>query len=120
MERSVRHAIPAAFILMLFILSSWMVALAPATGQPNPDTLTQPLRTSVNTPQIVSVTTQPNGTSNSLQLEVPLNQAVTALNLTLEPLIYARSHALSWTTAQHWNQSGVTLDGIDANASAMT
>ena len=103
MERSVRHAIPAVFILLLFVLSSWMAALAPAVDHSSSEVLTQPLRTSVNSPQMVSVTTQPNGTSNSLQLEVPLNQAVTALNLTLEPLIYARSDALSWTTAQHWN-----------------
>lgn len=117
MGRGVRRAFPAVFILVLFVLSSWMAALAPATGQLNSDTLTQPLHTSVNTPQMVSVTTQPNGTSNSLLLEVPLNQAVTALNLTLEPLVYARSDALSWTTAQHWNLTGAVLDRVDINKS---
>ena len=117
MGRGVRRAFPAVFILMLFVLSSWMAALAHAVDQPGSDTLTQPLRTSVNTPQMVSVTTQPNGTSNSLLLEVPLNQAVTALNLTLEPLVYARSDALSWTTAQHWNLTGAVLDRVDINKS---
>ena len=117
MERSVRHAIPAVFILLLFVLSSWMAALAPAVDHSSSEVLTQPLRTSVNSPQMVSVTTQPNGTSNSLQLEVPLNQAVTALNLTLEPLIYARSDAFSWTTAQHWNLTGAVLDRVDINKS---
>jgi len=45
---------------------------------------------------------------------------VTRVGLHLEPSILPRTETISWAGPNDWNQSGVSLQGIDANVTAMT
>ena len=74
--------------------------------------------TQLNVETTVSITGSPNGSSDSLQVEVPEDEAVTGMDLSLEPHIYPVSDSISWSSATDWNMSGVINDGVDFNTSS--
>jgi len=74
--------------------------------------------TQLNAETIVSITGSPNGSSDTLQVEVPEDEAVTGLDLSLEPHIYPVSDGISWSSASDWNMTGVINDGVDFNISS--
>jgi len=114
MWRSPRPLLPPAFLFLIFVISS----LAPLLMQPAtlPDAVKK-MDTGLNAPTTVSVTSHPDGTSNALQLEVPVDHAVTGLGLSLEPHILPRTESIAWDSISDWNMSGVVTDGVDFNSS---
>ena len=112
MWRSPRPLLAPAFLFLIFVISS----LAPLLMEPAtlPDTVKK-METGLNTPTTVSVVSYPDGTSNALQLEVPVDHAVTGLGLSLEPHILPRTESISWDSNSDWNMSGVITDGVDFN-----
>ncbi len=74
--------------------------------------------TQLNVETTISITGSPNGSSDSLQLEVPEDEAVTGVDLSLEPHIHPVSDGISWSSASDWNMSGVINDGVDFNISS--
>ncbi len=72
--------------------------------------------TPLNVEETVSITTAPNGTSSALVLEVPVNHAVTGVDLSLRPSILPMTDSISWNSAQHWNATGTTSDRVNYNS----
>ena len=73
--------------------------------------------TSVGTEPKISVSAYPNGVSNALTLEVPESEAVTGLDLTIEPSVLHSNEIISWSGPTDWNATGTTLDRINVNQS---
>ena len=114
MERSLGRNFIAALLVGLFISS---VTLSFFASPPQLTSEEVPSFTQLNQQTTISVTTHPDGTSNALQLEVPINEAVTDLGLSLEPHILPRSESISWSLSNHWNMSGTSSDMVDYNTS---
>jgi len=114
MERSLGCTFVAALLVALFLSSTTLAFFV------TPESLdSQPVvsQTQLNQEITVSVTNHPDGTSNALQLEVPVNEAVTDLGLALEPHILPRSESISWSLLNQWNSTGTTSDMVDYNTS---
>jgi len=73
--------------------------------------------TSVGTETKISVSAYPDGVSNALTLEVPESEAVTGLDLTIEPSVLHSNEIISWSGSTDWNATGTTLDRINVNQS---
>ena len=76
-----------------------------------------PSNTSIGSPTKISVSAFPNATSTALTLEVPENEAVTGLDLTIEPSVLHSNEIISWAGSTDWNATGATLDRINVNQS---
>ncbi len=104
-----RATMPTMLVLLLVI--SYMAPIFEVTDLEQNSTN----YTSLNTETTVSVSSYPNGTSDTLKLEVPVNHAVTNLDLSISPHILPRSESISWDSVSDWNMSGVITDGVDFN-----
>lgn len=108
---------PRARVVWLLIL---IYAFSVASYASPPSTVNihqEPNFTSIGTPTKISVSAFPNATSTALTLEVPENEAVTGLNLTIEPSVLHSNEIISWTGSTDWNATGATLDRINVNQS---
>ncbi|MEE3030103.1 MAG: hypothetical protein VX331_02720, partial [Candidatus Thermoplasmatota archaeon] len=79
----------------------------------------EPNFTSIGTPTKISVSAFPNATSTALTLEVPENEAVTGLNLSISPSVLHSNEIISWSGSNDWNATGTTLDRINVNQSEL-
>jgi hypothetical protein len=75
--------------------------------------------TPLNSTQLVSISTYPNGTSTAIQLEVPDGDAITALGLKLEPSIMPLVDAFSWSSQAEFSSAGAVNDNIDYNSTGI-
>ncbi|MEC7042682.1 MAG: hypothetical protein VXW89_05180, partial [Candidatus Thermoplasmatota archaeon] len=57
----------------------------------------EPNFTSIGTPNKISVSAFHNATSTALNLEVPENEAVTGLNLSISPSVLHSNEIISWS-----------------------
>lgn len=115
MQRSLRPSFAAAFLFLIFLLSSLSPLLLETTYL---DDVAKKMETGLNSPTTVSVASYPNGTSNVVQLEVPVDHAVTDFGVSLEPHILPRTESISWDSISDWNMTGVVNDGVDFNSSS--
>ncbi len=114
MRRSLGPSFAAAFLFAIFLISSLSPLLLETTYLHD---VAKNMETGLNSPTTVSVASHPNGTSNVVQLEVPVDHAVTDFGVSLEPHILPRTESISWNSISDWNMSGVVNDGVDFNSS---
>ncbi|HJM65986.1 MAG TPA: hypothetical protein QF555_00365, partial [Candidatus Thalassarchaeaceae archaeon] len=108
---------PQAWVVWLLIL---IYAFSVASYASSPSTVGlqgEPEYTSIGTPTKISVTAYPDAVSTALTLEVPENEAVTGLDLTIEPSSLHSNEIKTWAGTTDWNATGATLDRINVNQS---
>ena len=115
MQRSLRPVFAAAVLFSIFVISSLSPLLVETSYLSD---LAKNNETAMNVPTTISIASHPDGTSNVMQLEVPVDHAVTDLGISLEPHILPRTESISWNSISDWNMSGVVNDGVDFNSSS--
>jgi len=108
---------PQARVVWLLIL---IYAFSVASYASTPSTVGlqgEPGYTSIGTPTKISVSAYPDAVSTALTLEVPENEAVTGLDLTIEPSTLHSNEIKTWAGTSDWNSTGATLDRINVNQS---
>ena len=108
---------PRARVVWLLILIYAFSVASYASPVYSTQLESEPNFTSIGTPTKISVSAYPNATSTALTLEVPENEAVTGLNLTISPAVLHSNEIISWSGSNDWNATGATLDRINVNQS---
>ncbi|MBS72073.1 MAG: hypothetical protein CMO20_03850 [Thermoplasmata archaeon] len=73
----------------------------------------------INSTELVTISSYPTGISNSFKLDIPENEAVRNISLELKPNPLSRSNSHSFTAPNDFNQSGATSQGVDFNSSGL-
>ena len=71
--------------------------------------------TSVGVPTEVQISQWPDGISELIKVEVPDNEALTGIDLTMQPELLPRTGEISWTTSTDWHQNGAMPESVDYN-----
>ncbi len=108
---------PTARVVWLLILIYAFSVASYASPAYTVEMQSNPSNTSIGSPTKISVSAFPNATSTALTLEVPENEAVTGLDLTIEPSVLHSNEIISWAGSTDWNATGATLDRINVNQS---
>ena len=120
-----------AFVLTILMLSSSLFGLfINATGileeadggGSQPDELgPEAIRdfASLNSSEIVSISTIPTTLSNSFKVQVEEGKAVRNISLEMQPKALPRDEAVSFTQPNDFNQTGAISEGIDFNNSGL-
>jgi len=110
-----------ATVLILLMLTS---SLAAFTSLPYQGT--EPLEdngfmeyASLNSTEIVTISSYPTTISNSFKLDVPEDEAIRNISLELAPSAVSHSDGHSFTQSSDFNQTGATSQGIDYNNSGL-
>ncbi len=107
-------------IVSLFLMVTFQPifsAISPPSLHPTDDA---PFFSAENTTQLLSIASYPDGVSSSLKLEVPAGEALTGLDLRLEPEMLPRNEIYSWSNAQVWNHSDATAEMVNYNSTGLT
>ena len=102
-------------MMMVYAFSVASFAMSPSTVGLADDSM----QTSTGVPTKVSVSAYPNGTSNALTLEIPENEAVTGLELRIQPDTLHRNEIVTWSGTSDWNATGTNQDRINVNQSGL-
>ena len=114
------------FALALLMLSmSLATLLAPPASTPDSSggELAGPpgvFGASLNSTETVTISSHPNGISNSFKLDIAEGEAVRSIGLELSPKVLPRSEGLSFTDPSDFNQSGAISQGVDYNTSGLS
>ena len=76
--------------------------------------------TSENYTQQLTIASHPNGVSSALKLEVPAGEALTGVDLNLEPAMLARNEIFTWSNEQVWNHSDAIPESVNYNNTGLT
>ena len=94
---------PTARVVWLLILIYAFSVASYASPAYTVEMQSNPSNTSIGSPTKISVSAFPNATSTALTLEVPENEAVTGLDLTIEPSVLHSNEIISWAGSTDWN-----------------
>ena len=114
------------FALTLLMLTMSLAAfLAPPTSSPSSsggelDSSTGTFGASLNSTETVTISSHPNGISNSFKLDIAEGEAVRSVGLELSPKVLPRSEGLSFTDPSDFNQSGAISQGVDYNSTGLS
>jgi len=73
-----------------------------------------------NSTQLLTISSYPDGVSSSLKLEVPAGEALTDIDLSLQPEMLPRNEIYSWSNEQVWNHSDATPELVNYNNTGLT
>ncbi|HIO94235.1 MAG TPA: hypothetical protein EYN46_02640 [Candidatus Poseidoniales archaeon] len=120
MDEPLRCGKFSLLIVSLFLLATFQPFFGATSSPSLADTGGHPSFSPENTTQLLTIASYPNGVSSSLKLEVPAGEALTGLDLRLEPEMLPRNEIYSWSNAQVWNHSDATAELVNYNSTGLT
>jgi len=115
-----RSGITSLFIFATLLFVTFQPLLVPQSAE---DAFLDDVRldfTPENTTQLITIASHPNGVSSTLRAEVPAGEALTGIDLSLEPQLLPRNEIFTWTSSQVWNHSDATPELVNYNNTGLT
>ena len=116
--------VPFALTLLLLTMSFATLltppVVSPATSGTELEQSPNIFGASLNSTETVTISSHPNGISNSFKLDVAEGEAVRNIALDLSPKVLPRSEGLSFTDPSDFNQTGAIAEAVDYNSSGLS